>query len=81
MKFFLLEDFSDYNQFPKFPQIDDRLHVNERFSIIIDHRNNTIYRSNTLETLLFQINLVSVILKKLSEGTFSLVVAHIDLLF
>ena len=39
--FLLLEDFSDYNRFPKFQQIDDRLHVNERFSIIIDHRNNT----------------------------------------
>ena len=37
----LLEDFSDYNRFPKFQPIDDRLHVNERFSIIIDHRNNT----------------------------------------
>ena len=38
----LLEDFPDYNRFPKFQPIDDRLHVNERFSIIIDHRNNTI---------------------------------------
>ena len=37
----LLEDFSDYNRFTKFQPIDDRLHVNERFSIIIDHRNNT----------------------------------------
>ena len=37
----LLEDFSDYNRFPKFQPIDDPLHVNERFSIIIDHRNNT----------------------------------------
>ena len=37
----LLEDFSDYNRFSKFQPIDDRLHVNERFSIIIDHRNNT----------------------------------------
>ena len=54
--FLLLEDFSDYNRFPKFQpiidrlkfwesiiigKIDDRLHVNEQFSIIIDHRNNT----------------------------------------
>ena len=37
----LLEDFSDYNQFPKFHPIIYRLHVNKRFSIIIDHRNNT----------------------------------------
>ena len=39
--FLLLEDFSDYNRFPKFQTIDDRLHLNERFSIIIEHRNNT----------------------------------------
>ena len=37
----LLEDFSDYNRFPKFHPVIDWLHVNERFSIIIDHRNNT----------------------------------------
>ena len=42
-EFLLLEDFPDYNRFPKFQPIDDRLHVNERFSIIIDHRNNTNY--------------------------------------
>ena len=40
-EFLLLGDFSDYNRFPKFQPIDDRLHVNERFSNIIDHRNNT----------------------------------------
>ena len=40
-EFLLLEDFSDYNRFQKFQPIDDRVHVNERFSIIIDHRNNT----------------------------------------
>ena len=40
-EFPLLEDFSDYNRFPKFQPIDDRLLVNERFSIIIDHLNNT----------------------------------------
>ena len=40
-EFLLLEDFSEYNRFPKIQPIDDRLHVNERFSIIIDHRNNT----------------------------------------
>ena len=33
---------SDYNRSLKFHSIIDRLHVNERFSIIIDHRNNTI---------------------------------------
>ena len=37
----LFEDFSDYNRFKKFPQIDDRLHENEGVSIIIDHCNNT----------------------------------------
>ena len=37
----LLEDFFDYNRFQKFYPIIDQLHVNERFSIIIDHRNNT----------------------------------------
>ena len=37
----LLEDFSDYNRLPKFHLIIHRLHVNESFSIIIDHRNNT----------------------------------------
>ena len=35
------EDLSDYNRFPKFQPIDNWLDVNERFSIIIDHRNNT----------------------------------------
>ena len=40
-EFILLSDFSDYNGFPKFQPIDDQLHVNERFSIIIDHPNNT----------------------------------------
>ena len=30
-EFLLLEDFSDYNRFPKFQPIDDRLQVNERF--------------------------------------------------
>ena len=35
----LLELFSDYNRFPNFHLIIDQLHVNERFSIIIDHRN------------------------------------------
>ena len=40
-EFLLLEDFSDYNRFPKLQPIDDRLQVNEQFSIIIDHRNNT----------------------------------------
>ena len=37
----LLEDFSDYKRFPKIQPIDNRLDVNERFSIIIDNRNNT----------------------------------------
>ena len=40
-KILLLEDFSDYNRSPKFHLIINRLHVNERFSIKIDHRNNT----------------------------------------
>ena len=40
----LLEDFSDYNRFPILQPIDDWLHVNERFLIIIDHRNNTTRR-------------------------------------
>ena len=45
-EFLLLEDFSDYNRFPKFQPINDWLHVNERFSIIIDHRNNTSSKAN-----------------------------------
>ena len=37
----LLENFSDYNRFTKFHPIIDRSHINERFWIVIDHRNNT----------------------------------------
>ena len=55
-EFLLLEDFSDYNPFPKFQPTDDRLHVNERFSIIIDHRSNTSCLTNNL----FRFQLISV---------------------
>ena len=50
-EFLLLEDFCDYNRFPKIQPIDDRLHVNEQFSIIIDHRNNTRCNPYVLEKL------------------------------
>ena len=40
-KILLLENFSDYNRFPKFHLIINRLHVNERFAIIIDNRKNS----------------------------------------
>ena len=42
----LLEDFSDYHDSLKFHSIIDQLHLNERFSIIIDHRNNTTFQVN-----------------------------------
>ena len=48
-EFLLLEDFSDYNRFPKFQPIDDRLHVNKQFSIIIDHPNNTNHQAGHVE--------------------------------
>ena len=53
----LPEDFSDYNRFPNSNPIIDRLHVNERFSIIIDHRNNTIYNHHNMKSMLTVPNL------------------------
>ena len=41
MKFFCLRIFPIIIDSLKFHSIIDRLHVNERFSIILDHRNNT----------------------------------------